>query len=219
MIARILRTTLMGCAILVFGVALLPSARAEDPPERPPRIPYTQKWMENGAPGLEHELLRGFEGEWLRRAKWRTGFNGQWQLDVASSKNEMVLGGRFMKQQIEVKDGDKVEVQAIVYLGYDKISKQFVESRMNNSSDSIASTVASYDPSKRTFNFKRTRIDADKGRIVPYRTELTIYHDDGYGEVIYELDEKGQEYVTKEVQYTRKVGTAEAMRQKQQPNP
>lgn len=165
--------------------------------------PKMAAMMKYSTPGPEHGILRQLEGDWDQIVKWRTGPDQPWMHTTGECDNEMVLGGRFLRREVEGKDNDTFKFRAIGYLGYDAYRQRFVSTWMDTMSTMIVTSDGDYNRASRTLTFRGTMPDVATGRNMPFRDVIIFNHKDACTGQMFEIDDRGNEYMSLEIFYKR----------------
>ena len=75
-------------------------------------------------PGIEHNMLKQYEGDWALEYEYRMGMDKDALTSPGEGKIEMILGNRFMKWSSK---GEMMgqQVESLMILGFDKRIKKF----------------------------------------------------------------------------------------------
>ncbi|GJM24485.1 MAG: hypothetical protein DHS20C16_09000 [Phycisphaerae bacterium] len=164
--------------------------------------PKMAAMMKYSSPVPEHGVLRQLEGDWDQQVKWRMGPEKPWVTSESECENEMILGGRFLRQEIESED-DGMKYNAIAYLGYDSYHRKYVGTWVDNMTTMINRSEGSYDPASKMFTFHGVVPDFETGKNRHFRSTLTLHHKDAMTEQMFEPDAHGVEYLSLEIHYKR----------------
>jgi len=95
-----------------------------------------QEWMKYAQPGDMHKSIAKFEGTWEASTMMWMEPGADPMSSVASSKNEMMLGGRYLRQSFK---GNIMGMafEGVGITGYDNYSKMFTSLWMDNTSTMI----------------------------------------------------------------------------------
>ena len=166
--------------------------------------PEMMKAMELMAPNENHLVLQQFVGDWEYTGTFKMSHDAPIQTMTGTMKNTMVHDGRFLKQVIEGPwMGAKFEGWG--FTGYDNVKEEYVAMWLDNMATGIMASSGDYDASTKTLNLKGEHscaMSGEKDRY--YRSEWIILDDDHSVYKSYTLNPKGEEFMSMEIQYTRK---------------
>jgi hypothetical protein len=159
-------------------------------------------WTEYMTPGPMHELLAKGVGEW-------TGDIKMW-MDPAKPPTESkgtsvikpILGGRYF-EGTHTGNFNGMEMNGRDITGYDNAKKIFFNTWIDNFGTGIMYLEGKYDAGTKTFTYTGTSVDPMTGKDVPVRQVTTIVDDDHQHMEMF-MSEKGQEFKTMEIDFTRK---------------
>lgn len=109
--------TWMACAHAVAA-----TAQQQRSPEEMQAL--AQKLMAAGEPGPEHERLAGLVGSWAVEMKVWPEPGAEPATVRGAVESKMVLGGRFLMQQMEI-SGGMFAGEALVIIGFDRRSSEY----------------------------------------------------------------------------------------------
>ena len=82
------------------------------------------KTMELATPGAEHQRLAQMVGTWTNHYKMRWGPNEPWQEFDGTSEHELVLGGRYLQEDVSF-EMMGMPMKGLQLLGYDRMSGEY----------------------------------------------------------------------------------------------
>lgn len=121
----ILAAATLLAATTAFVTTRVVQARAqgqENPPGPDPAA--MAKMMELATPGPEHKELSKMAGTWSTHYKARFGPELPWQEFEGTSENKVVLGGRYVMQDVNF-SMQGMALQGLQILGFDKLSGEY----------------------------------------------------------------------------------------------
>ena len=166
-----------------------------------------QKAMEMGMPGEAHKVLEQLAGDWTYTMTHKMAADAPEQASEGTSKNEWILGGRFLRQSIASTldmGGEPMNYEGIGIIGYDNLKGHYVSTWKDNMSTGIMTSSAQYDAETSTMKEEGTYTCPMKGREVAFTSELKFVDADHFTYAMYETDENGTTYKMMDIQYTRK---------------
>jgi len=130
-----------------------------------------QQMMEAAQPGEEHELLKSLEGEW-EQTYLMTMMPGAPEMEYqGTTRNRMILGGRFLEQRAEGTMGPQT-VQNLSVTGFDRRHGRFTTVGFDNLGTYSVSAEGQRDPDTGLIVMKGEDQDLLGKQI--YRFELDI---------------------------------------------
>ena len=125
------------------------------------------------------------------------------QVSEGSSEHRLVLGGRFLEQ---VYKGTSMGMpfEGIGYTGYDNYKGKFVGTWMDNMGTMIMTSIGTYSPMNKTFNFTARMDDVVKGKEIEMRDVIRIIDRDNSIAEMFCPGPDGKEFKTMELIYKRK---------------
>jgi hypothetical protein len=118
-------------ALGASALFLAPSAqggRGQSPEGQPPASQGPDEQMmarmaELAAPGEPHQLLAQGAGEWNLSHKMRLSADLPWMEAQGRMQAKMLLGGRWLQQEIDI---DMGQMQGFQLIGYDNLAREYV---------------------------------------------------------------------------------------------
>jgi hypothetical protein len=170
-----------------MGLALAPIIRAEEPPKATQKPPAEESPLFAEAlarartmsqPQPEHRTFEPLVGHFKVDL---TGFSlsGKVTHLTGTGENQYVLGGRFLRSDWSVGEGDaRLEISS--YLGYDNAAKKYVMVALSTLGTSPLEVRGDYDAASRSFILSGKQRDETSGAGRMYRNMLKIDGSDGY---------------------------------------
>lgn len=169
--------------------------------------PEMAKAMERMTPNEKHQILKQFVGNWEYTGTFKMSNDAPVQDMTGTMNNTMAYDGRFLKQVIEGPwMGSKFE--GLGFTGYDNVREEFVTTWLDNMATGIMVSSGDYDASTKTLNLTGEHscaMSGEKDRY--YRSEWTLLDEDNSVYRSYTLDPTGEEFMTMEIKYTRKMAS------------
>ena len=165
-----------------------------------------EMWAKMGAPGEHHKQLEPFAGKWSYLTKWRMSPEQPWGESRGSAVFEWVMGGRFLLQHIKGEDEDPMmgRFEGMGFLGYDNATHKHVSTWIDTMGTGVMLSEGSCDESGKVFTLVGSYFDPMIGKETKAKSISRIISNDKHVFEMYGLSEKGEEFKTLEVTYTRK---------------
>ncbi len=159
------------------------------------------EFAKHAEPAKHHDFLKGFAGTWAVRAKaWPTPDAAPVESESVS-RNEMILGGRFLLERIEgAYLGSQIETMQI--LGYDNFKKVFDFTSISSMGTATYRATGALDETGRVLTLVG-EIDDPMGKR-PVRYVYRVADTDHYFLTAYNTLPDGREVVAVETSYLRK---------------
>jgi hypothetical protein len=112
---------------------------------RPSQEEMMKRWQEAMTPGDAHKKLESLVGSWDAEVKsWMGGPGSEPTVTTATSEHKMVLGGRFLQQDVT---GEMMgqPFTGVGYTGYDNMKKKYVAVWMDNFGTMISTMEGTMD--------------------------------------------------------------------------
>jgi len=159
-----------------------------------------------GAPGENHKILESLAGDWDATSQWWMTKDAQPMESKATASSKMVLGGRFLHQEYKGEAmGEPFEGMGVT--GYDNVKQEFTSVWMDNMATGIMTSSGQYDPATKSIGEQGTFSCPMTGKKdMKFRSVLKIVDNDHFTYEMYGngMDDKGPEFKTMEINYTRK---------------
>jgi hypothetical protein len=161
------------------------------------------RMKEYTTPNENHKVLESLAGKWNTTAKFWMKPGGEPEVSSGTSDARMIFGGRFLEQNFTgTVMGQPFEGRGIY--GYDNMRKEYTGIWFDNMATGIMSSVGKYDPATKTLSDEGSMscpITNETHR--SYRSVTKIIDANHYTYETYMKDEKGQEFRSMEITYTR----------------
>ncbi len=156
-----------------------------------------------GTPGKNHEVLKPFVGKWTYTARSWMKPGDKTQESEGTSQNNLVLGGRFLKQEVRGQWNGK-PFRGVGYTGYDNVRGEYQSIWMDNMMTGIMRIVGTYDEGSKTIKQSGSFSCPMTGqRDMWFRSEWKASSDSRNTYTAYGKDEKGKEFKSMEITYKR----------------
>ena len=156
-------------------------------------------WAEYATPGAEHEAFKSMVGTWKTVTKDFMTNPQNPTITEGSAKFELALGGRFLRQTYRSTfEGRPFEGEGLT--GFDKSTKKYVGSWIDNMGTGIMNTVGEFDAATKTMT-ETSEMSSPMG---PMKVKLVTQHksDNEFVFTMYMTSPQG-EMKSMEITYTR----------------
>lgn len=190
----------------VLQASLAPSYAIQ--PEGEPTAEQMMDMMKEMArPVAQHEVLKNMAGTWDCHAKfYMAGPDAPPTTSTGVSEARLVLGGRYVYQDIKMDDfmGDKFE--GMGFVGFDRASGVYVNDWIDNWSTGIMRMTGEYDESTGIFDWRGSwSMATPDGPVdMPAHHVIRPIDKDSFVMEFWEMGETGQEVLGGEIRYTRR---------------
>ena len=161
------------------------------------------KMKEYSTPNENHKLLNQFVGSWTYSMKWWMSPEGKADESTGTSEVKSIMGGRFIEQSVSgTSMNQPFEGRGIV--GFDNLKKEFTSVWFDDMATGMMISGGQYDPATKTISEKGSMSCPITNGPRSYRTLIKLVDDNTHVYEMYLNDEKGKEFKTMEITYTRK---------------
>jgi hypothetical protein len=188
----------MKAILLVLSLISINALAASETDSKKPMDPKMEAWTKAAAPGEEHKAIATLAGNWKYTMKFWETADGQAHESKGTATNKMILGGRFLHQEMKGKTMG-MNFQGVGTIGYDNVRKQIETTWMDNMGTGITRGTGTYDPATKTITEKGTMADpmAPNGN-KDYRA-VTKIDKNTFTMEMFTTDEKGKEFKMMEI--------------------
>ena len=150
-------------------------------------------------PGEPHEKLQQLAGNWKATAEFHMP-DGQAMTSTGQSKAEMVLGGRFLREEYS---GDMMgqPFKGVSFTGYDNVTGQYQSLWMDEMSTGMYYSTGTAEGDTLTFTGEGP--DPATGKMKPYKHVITLEGPDRHTLDMHEPGPDGQMTRTVRITYER----------------
>jgi len=190
-----LKAILTSIFILFLFITPATFAQDEDMAEQ------QQAWMDYMTPGPMHEMMAKSVGDWKTTIKFWMDPAGEPMVSEGTSKVEMILGGRYLKETSN-STVMGMPMEGFNIVGFDNITKEFTSVWLDNMGTGTSVAKGTYDDATKTLTLHGSMVEPMAGGNTMYRETLHFIDDNNQVFEMY-TDHDGQEVKTMEVVYTR----------------
>lgn len=221
------------CFLAVFATATLALAQDKKPGESKPaakapevkagdKTPATtagqpsaeemamiKKMMDAGTPGEAHAKLKPMTGKWTFTSKWRMSPDQPWDESTGKADYKWILGNRILTCEIKTDPNPAKDAmmggpfEGFGMTGYDNVSKKYFNIWSDSVSTGIMISHGTADGSGKVFTYSSEYHCPITGGQKNVKTISKIDGDDKMIFQMYDRDDKGKEFMSGEVAYTR----------------
>jgi hypothetical protein len=184
-------------ALCVAGVV-----RAEEPGKTPTPEEMMACMQMMGTPNEHHKMLESCVGTYDCKVSYRMSEKAAWESSMSTCTNEMVFGGKFLKQTY---GGDMMGMpyEGLGLIGFDNAAKKFTMTWVD--SMSTAAMMCSGEGSGKTITLVGEQVDPMSMKPMKYKFVMTIESPTKYVCEMYMPDpETGKETVMLKLENTKK---------------
>ncbi len=159
-------------------------------------------WTEYMTPGPMHELLSKGVGQWTSDIKMWMDPSQPPTESSGVSEIKSILGGRYF-EGTHTSDFSGMEMNGREISGYDNAKQKFFSTWIDNFGTGVMYLEGTYDAGTKTFTYTGTSVDPLSKKDIPVRQTIKKVDDDHEHMEMFMTD-KGQEFKTMEIDFTRK---------------
>ena len=158
-------------------------------------------WAKAAAPGENHKMLEAMAGDFTASVKYWITADAQPTESKGTSHNEMVLGGRYLKQSYKG-DFRGSPIEGIGLVGYDNTAQKYEAIWIDSASTDVLTTEGQADSAHKILKANGRFTDSLSGRPGKLRTVTEIVDANTIKYELYKT-RNGKEGKVLEVTYTR----------------
>lgn len=186
------------CLVVSFSVI------AQQEPQMSAEQKAMMEAMEKAvAPGPEHKALDGIVGTWNTVVKYYPAPGAPAFESSGVSKNQWVLGGRYVEQRFKGTSMGK-PFEGIGYTGYDKVRKRYFGSWIDSMSTTAMLSTGQVDDGGKNWTFEGSMDDPMSGQSIPMKEKITVVDKNKHIFEMWSPAPDGSMYKSMEIVYTRK---------------
>lgn len=170
--------------------------------DKKPSMPSMEEMAAMGNVGENHKLLEKMAGYWTTKVKFRMAPDQPWMESTGICESKPWFGGRFLHTTYK---GDMMgqEFNGMALMGYDNIAKEFQSTWIDDMTTGFMNLSGSYDAASKTFTMSGECSCPTTGGKKITKEVIKLTSADAYTMDFYDLDEKGNEFVSMTIAYTR----------------
>lgn len=198
-----IRKTCLCALALCLLLAAVP-ARAQQDQGSAEEQAMMQAWMAYMTPGAPHAELAKGVGEWNHTLKMWMAPDATPTESTATSKSEMILGGRYLAEQVT---GDMMGMpfEGHALTGYDNAKKKYFTAWIDNMGTGLMTGWGDWDEATTSITFRGEFTDPTDGQDKPYRQVVKRVSDDHRIMEMYMLAPDGTEFKSMEIHSFKKT--------------
>ena len=198
---------LIGFSVVVWCSACAPRS-LEDMLGVKPRNLTPEEFSALSQPGVSHEVLKTFVGEWNVEVLSRSSPDANPERSSARSSSSWILGYRYVREKYKsLEMGPRYE--GLGFIGYDAGARVYSTVWMDSLNTSIATSKGVFNPETATFAMKGEIYDPLLGRMKETRSLIQILSPDSYKITVVDRTARGKDYISLELTYNRISGSQE----------
>lgn len=157
-----------------------------------------------GAPGEGHEVLESMVGIWEGKGSIWDGPASDPIPITATVERQWVLGGRFLREQVEVRIDSGEVFESLGFIGFNNEAAQYELLTIDNASTAMLLETGKFDPDSETLMIRGSYRDPATGFVIDRRVEMDLSKEGRISVVGYSRNEDGREYKSLEGTVTRR---------------
>ncbi len=161
-------------------------------------------WMEYGTPGEHHALLAKRVGEWTIDGQMWEAPDAPSQPFTGTSTIKSVMGGRYFLEKIEGPGFMGMPFEGRSVFGYDNLTKTYFTFWFDNMMTGVARYEGTPSGDGKTIHYIVDVPDFSAGQYKKGRATDEMIDDDHGVFTMYDTSKDGDEYMTMQIQVTRK---------------
>ncbi len=197
---------------LAFLVFLAPALALGDSSEEPQgNISEVQpeedldSWIASlGEPGEDHKVLEALEGTWEGKGSIWDGSTSEPIPITATVERHWVLGGRYLREQVDVRTGDGEVFETLGFIGFNNEAAQYELLTIDNISTAMLLETGKFNPDSKKLMIRGSYRDPATGFVIDRRVEMDLSQEGRIDVVGYTTTEDGREYKSLEGTVTRR---------------
>lgn len=200
--------------LFIFAILLLllnlATAKAEEAPAPAPAAPAETmdaaamaKMQTLMSPNHNHVMLEPLAGMWKYTGKFWMSPEAAPQEMTGTAVNELVYGGRFLKQEFEGPWMGQ-DFSGLGFTGYDNVKEEYVSVWLDSMGTGIMSAAGTYDSASKTFRLSGANscpMTGEKNR--QGRSTWTVVDNDHNVYTSFGVGPDGRDFKMMEIFYTR----------------
>lgn len=164
-----------------------------------------ETWMKLGTPGEAHKSITALAGTYNVAARSKMDPESPFMENTATCEKESVLGGRYLSEHCSGPGSNGMPpFEGMGMLGYNNYTKQYEMFWFDNMSTMGWVLKGNADAAGKVITMKASYEDPVTKKMKTSRWVLTIIDANKHKLEIHDMDAKDKEFVSAEVNYTRK---------------
>jgi len=188
---------------LVFGLGarLRAAEEAASAKKAPSQEEMMAAMMKAATPGPEHAKLKSLEGNWTADVTAMDP-SGKEEKSTGTMKNEMILGGRYLKQDYSgTMMGMPFKGGGLV--GYDNVKKKYTMLWVDEMSTQMMISEGTFDESAKTLTTTCSMVCPGDDAKKNFKQVVTMTDEDHHAYDMFEVMSDGKENKVLTIKYTR----------------
>ena len=201
MFGFVMLTMILGSAVYAAGEASKEGVAPQVKGQMDPAMMEKMKAL--SAPSEAHKVLEAFAGKWTYTGKFWMTPDAPAQEMTGSAENEMMFGGRFLKQE-STGPWMGETFHGLGYTGYDNIRREYASVWLDDMGTGLMTVSGSYDAATKTLTqigANSCPLTGEKARVS--RSTWTVVDNDRTTYTSYLFGPDGKEFKSMEINYTR----------------
>lgn len=161
-------------------------------------------WMKYASPGEHHAHLKSLVGSWDLIVRFRMGPDAEWQEEKSSAQSRLILGGRFLLQEVTGEELMGQRFEGLSILGYDNYAKKYTSTWQDTMMTATMTSTGTCDKSGKVFTLTGEYNDPATGKTKKTKHVIRIINENKYTWDGFEVADDGTEFKGMEITYTRK---------------
>lgn len=196
-----MRTTLF--TILLMALVSVPALADDAAKAEAKKQEMMKAWMKYSTPSDQHKILAGMAGQWKYTSQFWESAKGKPEVSKGTSSMKMILGGRFLQQDISGK-AMGMPFKGIGITGYDNLKEKFETFWVDNMGTGMMRGTGSFDAATKTLKDSGEHscpMSDDKTR--EFRSDWKLVDKNNMTYTMYGSDEDDDEFKMMEMVFKR----------------
>lgn len=200
------RRMIVALWVLTMGISVAQAeeAKSSQPAMDPAKEAAMAAMQKYASPSEGHKALEPFVGTWTYTAMWQMSPDSPSESMKGSAINTLILGGRFLKQEIRGEAGDHPPFEGVGFIGYDNLRREYQSVWFDNMASGIMMGTGGFDAATQTLT--------DQGEFScpltmethrPFRSVWKVIDPDHNTYESYMRTPDGKEFRAMEIDYAR----------------
>ncbi len=196
---------------ILFGVILVtlvlgaPLVAQQATATEAPSDEDLSSWINSlGEPGEGHQILETLAGTWEGKGSVWDGPASDPIPIAVTVERHWILGGRFLREQIEIRAGSGEAFEALGFIGFNNEAGQYELLTIDNASTAMLLETGKFDPDRKKLMIRGSYRDPATGFVIDRRVEMDLSQEGRISVVAHSTNEEGREYKSLEGSVTRR---------------